>query len=87
MKTIEAFADSSQWNLDSEVMQHHQKSYIGNGMIQKHLESYYPKATSFENFVYLSQLTQAYGLTLAIESHRQSKGHCMGSLYWQINDC
>lgn len=87
MPTIESFADSSQWSLDSEVMQHHQKSYIGNGMIQKHLETYYPTPNSFTEFVYLSQLTQAYGISLAIQSHRQSKGHCMGTLYWQLNDC
>lgn len=87
MPTIQAFADSSQWKLTSTVMQHHQKSYIGNGMIEKHLETYYPKPTSFPHFVYLSQLTQAYGIALAIQHHRQSKGHCMGTLYWQLNDC
>lgn len=87
MQTIASFADSSQWSLESPVMKHHQKSYIGNGMIEKHLESYYPKPNSFPEFVYLSQLTQAYGISLAIQSHRQSKGHCMGTLYWQLNDC
>lgn len=87
MQTIQQFADSSQWSLESDVMKHHQKSYIGNGMIQKHLETYYPKPSSFPEFVYLSQLTQAYGISLAIQSHRQSKGHCMGTLYWQLNDC
>jgi beta-mannosidase len=87
MSTIEHFADSSQWSLDSDVMKHHQKSYIGNGMIEKHLETYYPKPSSFRQFVYLSQLTQAYGISLAIQSHRQSKGYCMGTLYWQLNDC
>lgn len=87
MQTIEHFADSSQWSLESDVMKHHQKSYIGNGMIEKHLETYYPKPSSFPEFVYLSQLTQAYGISLAIQSHRQSKGHCMGTLYWQLNDC
>jgi beta-mannosidase len=87
MQTIAYFADSSQWSLESVVMKHHQKSYIGNGMIEKHLETYYPKPSSFPEFVYLSQLTQAYGISLAIQSHRQSKGHCMGTLYWQLNDC
>lgn len=87
MQTIEYFSDSNQWILESPVMQHHQKSYIGNGMIEKHLETYYPRPNSFPEFVYLSQLTQAYGISLAIQSHRQSKGHCMGTLYWQLNDC
>lgn len=86
MKTIESFAAENQWDLESNVMKHHQKSYIGNGMILKHLETYYPQPTTFENFVYLSQLTQAYGLKIAIENHRKTR-HCMGTLYWQLNDC
>ncbi|WMX13542.1 glycosyl hydrolase 2 galactose-binding domain-containing protein [Aureispira sp. CCB-E] len=87
MQMVQQFSDSSQWHLESVVMKHHQKSYIGNGMIKKHLETYYPTPSSFSEFVYLSQLTQAYGMQLAIQSHRQSKGHCMGTLYWQLNDC
>jgi len=86
MKTIESFAAEDQWDLASAIMQHHQKSYIGNGMIEKHLQTYYPAPNNFENFVYLSQLTQAYGLKIAIENHRKTK-HCMGTLYWQLNDC
>ncbi|MCP4442960.1 MAG: glycoside hydrolase family 2 protein [Aureispira sp.] len=88
MTTVQAFAkDSSQWDLESEVMKHHQKSYIGNGMILEHLETYFPKPKTFEQFTYLSQLTQALGIGMAIESHRKAKGHCMGTLYWQLNDC
>jgi beta-mannosidase len=86
IKTIESFADSTQWSLDSEVMKHHQKSYIGNGMIQQHLEQYFPQASNFKEFVYLSQLTQALGIGIAINSHRRDR-RCMGTLYWQINDC
>lgn len=86
MNTIAAFADSTQWDLESEVMQHHQKSYIGNGMILKHLEQYFPKPKNFKDFVYLSQLTQAHGMEMAILSHRRDR-RCMGTLYWQMNDC
>jgi beta-mannosidase len=30
---------------------------------------------------------QADGITLAIEAHRRAKPYCMGTLYWQLNDC
>jgi beta-mannosidase len=30
---------------------------------------------------------QAYGMKTAIEAHRLAKPYCMGSLYWQFNDC
>ena len=36
--------------------------------------------------VYYSQLSQAYGIGLAIEAQRAAKPRCMGTLYWQLND-
>lgn len=36
--------------------------------------------------VYNSQLSQAWGMGLAIEAHRAAKPVCMGTLYWQLND-
>jgi beta-mannosidase len=37
--------------------------------------------------VYVSQLLQAEGIKTAIEAHRRAKPYCMGTLYWQLNDC
>ena len=36
--------------------------------------------------VYYSQLSQAYGVGLAIEAQRAAKPRSWGSLYWQLND-
>ena len=36
--------------------------------------------------VYYSQLSQSYGIGLAIEAQRAAKPRCMGTLYWQLND-
>lgn len=85
-ETIRLFADSSQWALQSAVMQHHQKSYIGNELIKKHILKYYPAPRNFKDLVYLSQLSQAKGIAKAIRAHR-SNAKCMGTLYWQLNDC
>jgi beta-mannosidase len=74
-------------DLGSQSMEQRQKSYIGNKMIFKHLRELFPEPTNFESFAWYSQLTQAVGLKKAIESHRLKKGHCMGTLYWQLNDC
>jgi len=40
----------------------------------------------FGKYVFYSQLTQAYGVGIAIEAHRRAKPYCMGTLYWQLND-
>ena len=85
--TLNRFSVEKDWNLNSSVMKHHQKSYVGNGMIMKHAERLFGKPTSFKEFVYLSQLTQAYAVSSAIGGHLLDAPRCMGSLYWQINDC
>lgn len=87
IETIAYFADPSQFHLESEVMKHHQKSYIGNGMIDKQLKKYYEEPSDFEDFVIKSQQTQAKAMQIAIDAHRLRKGHCWGTLFWQLNDC
>lgn len=87
MSTIHSFADSNDFDLNSEVMKHHQKSYVGNAMIEKHAEILYGKAGSFEDFVYDSQLTQAKAVSLAVSAHRIKAPICMGTIFWQLNDC
>ena len=87
IKTIQYFADSSEWHTDSDVMKHHQKSYVGNSMITQHLENYFDTPDSFEDFVIKSQQTQTVAMKIAIDAHRLKKGHCWGTLYWQFNDC
>ena len=85
--TLNTFSRREQWHLDSAVMQHHQKSYVGNGMIDKHAKRLYGKMPDFETFVYYSQLTQSKAVSMAVAGHRVDAPRCMGTLYWQLNDC
>lgn len=74
-------------SLSSSVMKNRQKSYIGNGLISQHIQHYYPPPSSFEEFIDLSQKTQAKALQMAVRAHKESQPHCMGTLLWQLNDC
>lgn len=85
--TLLTFSDTTQWKLDSPVMKHHQKSYVGNGMIEKHANILYGKTADFRRFVYYSQLTQATAVSMAISGHRTNMPRCSGTIYWQVNDC
>ncbi|MEM7298904.1 MAG: glycoside hydrolase family 2 protein, partial [Bacteroidota bacterium] len=87
METIKFYADSADLDIDSEVMRHHQKSYVGNGMINKQVEKYFAPAVDFVDFVEKSQLAQTLAMSMAIDGHRVKKGHCWGTLFWQLNDC
>lgn len=74
----------------------HQKHPRGEELIQKHIERYVissdrresrnPLIAETNEKVYYSQLSQAYGIGLAIEAQRAAKPRCMGTLYWQLND-
>ncbi len=64
----------------------HQKHPTGYQTIDEYLKREYKPTENFEDYIYLSQLTQAEGITTAIEAHRRNKPHCMGTLYWQFND-
>ncbi|KAA3634491.1 MAG: glycoside hydrolase family 2 protein [Bacteroidetes bacterium] len=87
METIRKFAAESSYSLESPTMANRQKSYIGNGMIKNYTEDWYGKTATFEEFVHYSQKVQAEGIKTAIKAHRMNKPHCMGTLFWQLNDC
>jgi beta-mannosidase len=74
-------------SIESPVMMAHQRSGIGNLRIRQYMEADYNIPADFEQFLYVGQLLQAEAIKLAIESHRAEMPYCMGSLYWQINDC
>ncbi len=74
-------------SISSATMKAHQKHPTGYASIQAYLERDYKPAKNFEQYVYVTQLLQAKGITTAIEAHRRAKPYCMGTLYWQLNDC
>ena len=81
------FATLSDTNMYSEVMKSHQRSSIGNATIEEYMAREFKTPKNFESLLYVSQLLQADGIRTAIEAHRRNKATCMGSLYWQLNDC
>jgi beta-mannosidase len=87
LSAIASFADDSSRSLKSSVMQNRQKSYVGNQLIEREIERYYGPATSFEDFLVKSQKVQAIALKKAIDQHFEHRPHCMGTLFWQLNDC
>lgn len=87
LSTLRTVLPDSSLNLDSPLMEHRQKSYIGNGLIVEHINEYFDSPESFAEFVDLSQKTQALGMQMAIEAHMSNQPHCMGTLFWQFNDC
>lgn len=85
--TIREFTSPGDRTLGSGVMKAHQKHPIGYETIDEYLLRDYKKPKDFESYAYVSQLLQAKGIKLAIEAQRRAAPKCMGTLYWQLNDC
>ncbi len=75
------------YSIESEVMALHQRSGIGNLRIRQYMEQDYRIPDDFEKLLYVGQLLQADAIKMALKTHRSDMPYCMGSLYWQINDC
>ena len=84
MTTLKMIDENLDFN--NPVIQAHQKHARGEKLIMDHVVKYYGEPTDFEDYVYLSQLSQAYGMDIAISAQRGSRPRSMGSLYWQLND-
>lgn len=87
LQTIEYFDTSAIKSIGSEIMLAHQKHPNGNSKIKQYMVNYYPVPDDFNDFIYVSQLLQAEGIRTGILAQRRAMPFCMGSLYWQLNDC
>ena len=86
--TLQKIAQGKALSKDAKVIAAHQKHPRGTRQIDDFIKRYYPNVhpKNFEEYVHLSQLSQAYGMEIAIEAHRTAKPYNMGTLYWQLND-
>ena len=67
-------------------LQAHQKHHKGFPTISTYLHRDFNKTNSFESYAYLSRVQQARGIGMGMRAQRLAP-QCMGSLYWQLNDC
>jgi len=87
METLKKVLTKEDFNFTSDAFKNHQKHPTGFETINEYMARDFPVPTSMEKYNYVSQLLQAHGMKTAIEAHRLAKPYCMGSLYWQLNDC
>ncbi len=89
IKTIKTFCEPDQMYYNSRTMENHQKNPAGNQKIFDYMQKRFNIPQSFEKQCILSQITQAEAMEYGVEHWRRNRNncHCMGALYWQINDC
>lgn len=76
------------WDIYSEIMMSHQRGGMhANELIETYLLNEYRKPRNFEAFLYMNHVLQGDAIKTAIEAHRRDMPYCMGTLFWQHNDC
>ena len=85
-KTVNSFTLEDDRNIFSRVMESHQKNDAANGKMLYYLSENlrYPK--DLTHLLYASQVLQGMAIKYGVDHWRRNRGHCMGTLYWQIND-
>jgi beta-mannosidase len=92
MKTCLEFCPEDELTVPSSVMNSHQKDPGGNHKLLTYLKKSYDLPVQFEKVAMISQLMHAEAIEYGAEHWRRNRGtpgkeRCMGSLYWQLNDC
>ena len=86
-ETVRYINQSDSLEITSNGFKNHQKHVRGFQLIDMYMTRDFPVPDTAEDYIYMSQLLQAYGITKGIEAHRRAKPYNMGTLYWQLNDC
>ncbi|WP_310993359.1 beta-mannosidase [Aequorivita marina] len=86
IKTIEFATGRDSVIMKDPLFANHQKHKRGFQIIDDYMQRDFPVPDNAEDYVYISQLLQAYGITKGIHAHRRAKPYNMGTLYWQLND-
>ena len=69
------------------MMSHQRAGINANKKIETYLIDEFGKPHDFQSFLYMNQLLQGEAIKMAIEAHRRDMPFCMGTLFWQHNDC
>ena len=86
-KTVQTYAAPEDQNMTSYIMEHHQRSRSGNGLMIGQMTDTFRMPNNFESLVYLSMLRQAEGIRYGVEHWRRHRNRVSGTLIWQLNDC
>ncbi|MBK9291294.1 MAG: glycoside hydrolase family 2 protein [Bacteroidetes bacterium] len=86
IESVRQFLPENERFVGSAGFEAHQKHPRGTRLINDYMKRYFPVPKNLEDYIYTSQLTQSYGIGMAIETHRIHKPRNMGTLFWQLND-
>ncbi len=86
-KTLEELFDIKDVHTAADSLEKHNYQINGMNRLHYYLDELFPQPKTIDEFVYLSQITQARAIRKYVE-HLRSNSHInSGVIYWQFNDC
>lgn len=86
-RTIASFTEPGERQLNSRMLDFHQRSGPGNRHLMKFILEWFRLPEHQGDIAILSQLVQANCLKVGVEHFRRNMPRTMGTLIWQLNDC
>lgn len=86
LESVQSYCPEEDFNITSPTMEYHQRNDGGNRRINEMFSRYFRMPVGFAQTLYLSQVQQSLAIKTAVEYWRSLRPHCMGALYWQLND-
>lgn len=85
--SILSYSIPADWDTASLVMKVHQKHPTGYSTLANYLKQENLQVNNFKEFALATQELQHRVIKTAVEAQFNSMGRCMGTLFWQFNDC
>lgn len=76
-----------QFEISSPAMRNHQKATDGDIKLERGIKPRFGTVGNLETWWYAAQLLQARAVQTGIEHFRSLRPYCMGTIWWQLNDC
>lgn len=89
LHTVKSFVDADKAEVALKQLRARERTGVFDGIekIVRDINERYGEFCNLSDFIYLSQLLQAKAISEGVKYFRSIRGICMGSVYWQLNDC
>ncbi|HBG78768.1 MAG TPA: hypothetical protein DDW84_08015 [Phycisphaerales bacterium] len=86
-KTLKSFVPDKKPHPASWEIEKHDYQPAGTQKLHHYINDFFRPAATLDEFIYLSQITQARAIKKNVEHLRTNSKINSGALYWQFNDC
>jgi len=87
VRTLEEFISADQLDRTSPGWASHQKAADGDLKLDRGIVPRFGPTTEFEAFCYAAHVVQGRAIRTGVEHFRSLRPYCMGTIWWQLNDC